>query len=101
MQLLRRRNGLALCLHSHEITGIVHTILSRRLTFGDKDVSHSIAKAGQAGLSSSSIDPGDGTTLFSTSCFEVNIVQRTLGTRPRGEQATAVEGKNCSLMIMM
>ena len=43
---------LALRLHSHDVTGKVHAILSRTLVFGYKDVSHSlIAEAGEAGLS--------------------------------------------------
>jgi len=48
---------LALRSHSHDVTGLVHAILSRTLTVGCKDVSHSlIAKAGESGLSSGSID---------------------------------------------
>ena len=48
---------LALRSHSHDVTGIVHAILSRTLMFGYKDVSHSlIAEAGEAGLSSGPID---------------------------------------------
>ena len=47
---------LAFCLHSHDVTEIVHAILSRTLMFGYKDLSHSlIAKAGEAGLSSGPI----------------------------------------------
>ena len=33
---------LALPSHSHNVTGIVPAILSRTLTFGSKDVSHSL-----------------------------------------------------------
>lgn len=48
---------LALRSHSRDVTGMVHAILSRTLTFGYKDVSHSlVAKAGEAGLSSGSTD---------------------------------------------
>ena len=44
-------------LHSHDVTRIVHAILSRTLMFGYKDISHSlIAEAGEAGLSSGPID---------------------------------------------
>ena len=81
---------LALRSHSHDVTGIVHAILSRTLMFGYKDVSHSlIAEAGEAGLSSGPFDryrpfhcassiwnnSGDGRSslYFSNSCFEVNI----------------------------
>ena len=39
---------LALRSHSHDVTGIVHAILSRTLMFGNKDLSHSlIAEVGE------------------------------------------------------
>ena len=48
---------LAFCSYSHDVTGIVQAILSRPLTFGYKDVSHSfIVEVGEAGLSSDSTD---------------------------------------------
>ena len=48
---------LAVRSYSHDVTGIVYAIFSRMLTFEYKAVLHSLTDiAGEAGLSSGSID---------------------------------------------